>query len=243
MRSMALRYSKSLWSYNPVPTGTGLYLPLWNPSLQGTTFKSVDLFGHICTRIGGVTGSDGITTDGDEKITIPVSTTFDVSVYSFACWVKPTTLTGDARTIVIKGVDAQADNFTWSLEITDVGKLRFAASDNATTSFDLVSTNADTITVNNWYFLAGVDDRTITTATTYIGTPTTAVAQDKQDTSIGGTQTDATHPIGLLYRRRDGATDDNFFIGTIGEVWYSVDKALTIGQLEGIRNRTQWRYL
>lgn len=52
MISAALRYSKSLWSYNPLPTGCVLYLPLWHPNFGGSVFKSVDLFESSCTVSG-----------------------------------------------------------------------------------------------------------------------------------------------------------------------------------------------
>ena len=46
----ALRYPKSLWSHNPIPGGCVLYLPLWHPNLGGLKYKSIDPFGHTCTR-------------------------------------------------------------------------------------------------------------------------------------------------------------------------------------------------
>ncbi len=70
MPSAALRYPKSLWSYNPIPGGCVLYTPLWSPSLHGPVFKSADPFGHICTRTGGVMSGDGFTGDGDDDIEI-----------------------------------------------------------------------------------------------------------------------------------------------------------------------------
>ncbi len=50
MISPALRQAKSLWSYNPIPGGCVLYLPLWHPSLGGLKFKSIDPYGLTCTR-------------------------------------------------------------------------------------------------------------------------------------------------------------------------------------------------
>ena len=44
------QYPKSLWSYNPIPSGCVLYLPLWHPNLGGLKYKSIDPFGYICTR-------------------------------------------------------------------------------------------------------------------------------------------------------------------------------------------------
>lgn len=62
---------KSLWSYNPVPYGCALYLPLWSPGLNGSVFKSVDSFGHTCTVVGALRQSGGRLFDGvDDIITV-----------------------------------------------------------------------------------------------------------------------------------------------------------------------------
>ncbi|KKM70713.1 hypothetical protein LCGC14_1438040, partial [marine sediment metagenome] len=50
LTSPTLRYPKSLWSHNPIPGGCVLYLPLWHPNLGGLKYKSIDPFGHTCTR-------------------------------------------------------------------------------------------------------------------------------------------------------------------------------------------------
>ena len=68
MTSSALRYPKSLWSYNPIPNGCVFYSPLWNPGLHGPVFQSIDPFGHTCTRTGGTMDGDGFTADTNEKI-------------------------------------------------------------------------------------------------------------------------------------------------------------------------------
>ncbi|KKL62794.1 hypothetical protein LCGC14_2181630 [marine sediment metagenome] len=81
--STALRYPKSLWSYNPIPTGCVLYLPFWHPSLAGPVFKSIDPFGHTATVSGALYQGDvkGRFFDGatgnDDIITVPSSTGID----------------------------------------------------------------------------------------------------------------------------------------------------------------------
>ncbi len=51
---------KNLWSYNPIPGGCVLYLPLWHPNLGGLKYKSIDPFEHTCTRTAsGVLHFDG----------------------------------------------------------------------------------------------------------------------------------------------------------------------------------------
>lgn len=61
--SVALKHSKSLWSYNPLPTGCVLYLPLWHPSLRGSIFNSVDPFRHTTTLTGVTKVSQGLDYD------------------------------------------------------------------------------------------------------------------------------------------------------------------------------------
>lgn len=68
------RMSKSLWSYNPIPTGCVLYLPLWHPDLSGSEFKSIDLYGHTCTVTGATKVADGRSFNGSsDKIVIPAN--------------------------------------------------------------------------------------------------------------------------------------------------------------------------
>ncbi len=67
-----LKLSKSLWSHNPIPGGTALYLPLWNPGLSGPIFKSIDPYGHECVVSGPLLKSKGRLFNGtDDIITIP----------------------------------------------------------------------------------------------------------------------------------------------------------------------------
>ncbi len=78
MTSPALRYPKSLWSYNPIPGGCVLYLPFWNPGLRGTKFKSIDPFGHTCTPTTAPQGPTGRIFDGaDSLITVPKGAPLD----------------------------------------------------------------------------------------------------------------------------------------------------------------------
>ncbi len=77
IKSPALRWPKSLWSYNPIPSGCIFYLPFWHPSLAGPVFKSIDPFGHTATVTGALYQGDvkGRFFDGatgnDDKIVIP----------------------------------------------------------------------------------------------------------------------------------------------------------------------------
>ena len=70
--SPALRYSKSLWSYKPLPTGCVLYLPLWHLDLRGTVFNSIDSVRHSIAVLEAVKVVQGFDFDGvDDLMTVP----------------------------------------------------------------------------------------------------------------------------------------------------------------------------
>ena len=83
IKSPALRWPKSLWSYNPIPSGCIFYLPFWHPSLAGPVFESIDPFGHTATVTGALYQGDvkGRFFDGatgnDDKIVIPKGVVVD----------------------------------------------------------------------------------------------------------------------------------------------------------------------
>ncbi len=71
----ALRYSKSLWSHNPIPGGCVLYLPTWHPNLGGLKYKSVDPFGHTVTR----TASGHLHFDGSSNSSVDFGAIHDAT--------------------------------------------------------------------------------------------------------------------------------------------------------------------
>ena len=89
--------SKSIWSYNPSPTGCVLYLPLWHPSLSGPVFSSIDPYGHTCTVTGATWGIQGRTFDGDgDFIGVSSDVFHQLSQISIVGIVTPT-LSGDTE--------------------------------------------------------------------------------------------------------------------------------------------------
>lgn len=57
--SPMLRDAKSIWSYNPLPTGCILYLPLWHPDLGGPTFNTIGPARDNCVVTTATYGVDG----------------------------------------------------------------------------------------------------------------------------------------------------------------------------------------
>jgi len=117
--SPALRYSKSLWSYNPLPTGCVFYWPGWNPNVQGVVSKSIDLFGHACTRTGGVAGSKGILMDGNDNVRITNHAAIQAcrDVFSAAVWVNSTNEPTGTE-VAFGRMDYGANKRTWTIQGT-----------------------------------------------------------------------------------------------------------------------------
>ena len=81
---------KSIWSYNPLPTGCVLYLPLWHPNLSGPVFKSIDPYGYTCTPTGTTWTSTGRYLNGtSETMTISDHTglNFGTGDFSILAWI------------------------------------------------------------------------------------------------------------------------------------------------------------
>ena len=138
MDSPGLRWVKSQASTNPIPGGCVLYLPLWNPACWGATFKSIDPFGHVCTRTGGVMDGDGFTADGNDLITVPDHASLNMGTGDFALlsWFKTATT---IRPIFSKGQEGGGGKRYYFGPQTDAGdankeKLFFGIDDDTTYS-------------------------------------------------------------------------------------------------------------
>ena len=85
---------KSIWSYNPSPTGCVLYLPLWHPNLSGPVFKDIGPSGSICTAVGVPVWSPiGRTMDGDDAIALTFNSIIDLgdlTTYTIMAWLRTT---------------------------------------------------------------------------------------------------------------------------------------------------------
>lgn len=212
-----------------------LYLPLWYPysDMDGSTIYSYDKNRHSCTVTGAVWQPYGRLFDGDDYLDCGTPAALNIRTFTIEMWVYPTKVDATA-VFAVKGNEAPWANFSWRLRVVATGKLSFVASTGAAASFDLVSDANNAITINAWNYLVGVADHSNTTATTYID-----ATQDKQDTSIGTTQLDATFSQWIGARKR--ATPDNFIQGRIGEVRI-YNRALSAAEVTHNYNATRWRY-
>lgn len=102
------RVSRSLWSYNPLPTGCVLYLPLWAHRLS-TALKSTDFYGYEFVRTGGTFDGSGFVLDGDDylRYTVAAWQVLD-NVGSVSGWVK--TSDAGSQSIISSADETAATN-------------------------------------------------------------------------------------------------------------------------------------
>lgn len=211
--------SKSLWSYNPIPRGCVLYLPLWNPNLSGPIFKSTDPLGHTCTVTGATYGPDGWIFDGtnNHRIDLGTPTALQITTMSVIAWVKKAAI--DAGHMIIGSA-----NDGWAFYFSAANRLAFgkyATSEavststyTSTTAFVCVALTYDAITTR--FYANGVADG----ASAYADP--TFVTKAK---SIG---------VSGIFLEFD-------FNGIIGEVWV-YNRVLSAGEIAHIYSRTRGTY-
>lgn len=116
MTSPALRNPKSIWSYNPLPTGCMLYLPLWHPALSGPAFNAIGSYYSNCvvtTAAYGVNGRTFVaaTPDYIEVTPTPTQLNFTTSDYSVIMRFTTGALTGSFQALYRRGLDT-TDGYT-----------------------------------------------------------------------------------------------------------------------------------
>ncbi len=234
--SPALRYPKSLWSYNPIPNGCVFYAPLWNPGLQGPVFKTPDPFGHICTRTGGVTGSQGITMDGDDLITLPDTTPLQLTGdFTVEAWVRREAI-GAFHTIVSK-YDTGGDERGWLLNFEDDNKVRFTVSKDGTnfTGISTVTTYTDT---SAFLHIIGAYN-SITDGSSVMKIDVDNVERATSSTAVSPLY-NSVDPIRLGVMQINNV-NSRFLVGTLGEVWI-YNRFLSAEERAYSRSQTRGRY-
>ncbi|KKK63334.1 hypothetical protein LCGC14_2995330 [marine sediment metagenome] len=212
---------KSLWSYNPLPTGCGLYLPLWSPSLKPPIFKSIDSYGHLCTVTGAIHGAEGYTFDGDDFISIANHSAIKPGNGTLIAWINPgatTNLTAFLSTETA-GVGNEGEFY---LGFTTTNRLTFILDDGA----------AEQTIVGNSGLSTGTDYHVaVTFGSGGMKLYQDAVLQaDVEATVTTGLSADS-NPI-LVGARRTGS---NWFTGDVNAVWV-FDRELSVEELAYHRN-------
>ncbi len=215
MLNLATRYPKSLWSYNPIPFGCVYYAPLWNPACHGPVFKSIDPFGHTCTRTGGVMDGSGFTTSGgDDDISIPDHITLDITAaISIEFWMKSSDTANTSRPVaksntsynlqILGSNDAGSGGIRW---VVDIGGV-------------VIGTESSVVATGNWVHVIGVNDGT--DLFIYLDG-----VEDTKDAGSGGTMD--TDNNNLFIASNEGVGD--FYTGIIGEV-YIYNRALSAAEV------------
>lgn len=233
----ALRWSKSVGSYNPIPGGCVLYLPLWSSHTNGLTFPSIDSFGHTCTRSGSTSphiranghyfnGSD----DYISQATLLDSPPANVSI---GFWFSPAVDWDSGEAVDDYLLDktniAFKDRILLYLSQAN-GKLTLGVEYD---DGGLENVNSDAASWTGGQFYSAWVTYDGTTWRMYIDSVLQADTQAMLGFMKAGTAEDFL--IGV------NSSLAAFFKGTIGECW-AYNRALSVGEIDHIYSRTRGGY-
>ncbi len=242
--SPALRYPKSLWSYNPLPTGCVLWIPFWASGLNSTAFKSVDTLRHTCAVTGATHEVDGRQFDGlDDVISVgdigaPV---FDGvnNKLSVIVWFNSDDTPVATEMLVTKyddDVSPKKRTFILALQGTEKGQATAYLDGDIANNVGNV-TNVAISTAGTWLCLGASIDLSAETIVIY--TDGTVEASTKSTAGTPPTtfgDTDRNLTIGRAHN------DEFRFDGRIGEVWMGNFILIAEG-FDYYFQRTKGRYL
>ncbi len=224
--------AKSLWSYNPLPGGCVLYLPLWSPGLRGTTFNSIDSYRHSCTVAGAVLRPDGRLFDGlNDKIALSAAAFDALTSCSLLMWYKPDIdLDGQATHRCLFAVRKDADNLMQLYYSQTANEIRFLGV-VATVTKILLQDSGGSGESQAWHFVQvdfGVGGGEI-----WFDGISTATDEDTECIADIATATETN--IGTFQ------ASSQPWSGYIGEV-FIYDRKIGATQGEYIRQKTRGRY-
>lgn len=247
MQSPALRYSKSLWSYNPIPNGCVFYAPLWSPDMGGvgdSTFKTPDPFGHTCTVSGALQKANGRWFDKiDDVITVPAATSLN-NIFdgggTIMAWINPASDgESDAGRIYFKrggGV-----GYFCSVSADDASKVKVYFYFEFSDTDGQWITTATAVTLNTWSLLTLTynADATANNPIIYVNTTALTVGSGiTRSVAPEGTRTDDSAED-LLIGNQD--TADATWDGYIGEVLL-YNRVLSAVEIAHFYQKTRGRY-
>ncbi|KKK67663.1 hypothetical protein LCGC14_2951810 [marine sediment metagenome] len=215
--SAALRYPKSLWSYNPIPNGCVLYLPLWHPNLRGAKFKSIAPSGTEVTVNGASRVADGLSFDGtDDNVILDASILTFSTQASYSLWVK--------------------------YDTTDTGYL-FSMDGNEISLFHQASASIQVY----YDGVARVTGNSPTWSNTWVNLLFTVLVSGTAYLYADGVEFDngampGTGVTSAAARLGEGTAGTNDWTGTIGE-FTSWNRVLTAAEALYYYNRTKWRFV
>ncbi len=237
---MLHQYSKSLHSYNPIPGGCVLYLSLGNPGLHGTVFKSVDPFGHVCTRTGGTMDGNGFTADGDDNISIPDHAALDITTnLSVFAWVKLPDATPAASMRIIGKYITTGAKREWDSFIDTLGRLSLSFGDPADGSFEGGVLTDAAVVSDNVFELVGFTFNGAVSESNRVRTyKAGSVVADTISGAIPASLWNDTADV-RMGESNSGGED---LTGTIGEVWI-YNRTLSTTEALYLSDKTKGRWL
>ena len=231
--SIATRCSKSLWSYNPIPGGCVLYLPLWSPGLSGPVFKSIDPYGHTCTVTGATWAPEGydFVAASSQKLTVTHATSLQPGANNFTLilWFEPDNVTGGSIGLVNKGGNVEG----WDIRMRANGaNVQVQLNDGTDRDTPEIVLGAAFV-VNTAYCLGVGVDRT--NDKVYLFKNGVKEANEGALT--------VTDPVAGTNNILIGADyDGNYLDGTFGELAYYPTRLLTTAEHLHYYNKTKFRY-
>ena len=240
LASPALKFpgGKSLWSYNPLPGGCVLYLPLWSPGLNGPVFKTPDSFGHTVTVTGATLGPLGRTLDGlDDVLIVSDQDALDIGTSDFTLiqWVKLLAGAADAHQSLFdkRNVPSTFEGYTLYL-LTNNNELRFQVNDADQFLDKIVATGVD-VDDGTWRMYATSIDRDSATG----GVASLNGAQIGADQDFRLSEKTIANGQGLNLGKDH--LDTNNLKAIMGEAWI-YNRVVSLTELLYIYNQTRWRY-
>ena len=234
--SIATTTSKSLWSYNPSPTGCVLYAPLWHPTYNASKFVVPN--GYTCTNEGctwTTKGYDMVGDDDDVIITPVLAPLASSTVGTWMAWIQPDDV-GSYGCILCAG-DTDANEFI-SFYTSNGAKLFAWAKKAGAWQWNFITD--DVVLANDtWVHVALVQDGTAPVL--YVnGIAVAQTFSDQTDKTVWFSDLAGLDNMNIGVEKQNNASA-NFFNGVVGEVQICNWALPATGILHNV-NTTKWRY-
>ncbi len=208
-----------------------LYLPLYE--LDGASFMSKDIYGHLCTVTGAIWTPQGRSFDGsDDNVNCGNDTALDIGICggTFVAWLKPAAVAATYIAVMKGGGGAGSINYRLGIDAT---LLDFRADIGGTVR--TLTSAGKPVSVNEWICFSAklqyLSDLVWTRMFLYIDGIEYAQA------------TYGSFPIITTSNLRIGSSDipNLFYNGVIGEVLI-YNRPLTALEIQRNYLATKWRY-
>jgi len=232
---MSLRKVVTPFNLANIP-GCVLYVPLWKTYLRGSSFRSLDKYGHSCAVTGATWGSQGRNFDGTDDYTDCGSgTSLDITgQITLAAWVKIGTSSGDIRFALGKGQStSRRAYFLLFVVATGVATIYITSDGSSSTKWGRPTSTA--INDDVWHFITGTFTPSGSLNMYRDGVLNNGTAEGSAQASIY----DSSDNLRIGHGNKGDTT--NYWGGIIGEVLI-FNRALSASEIANIYRNTRWRY-